>query len=370
MRPPRAPSMRRLAPVAIPIAALLVAVGPARAQEEDDAWTVAPERIELARNAPLFLSADPLELTLAAPFSVIRREDRGEGAERRPAALTLRGAQGDVTLDIHVQTRGNFRREARNCDFPPLWIDLDKDDPGLDGTPFAGENRLKLYVTCRPDRDEYEQYILQEYLVYRTYNLLTDESFRARLARVRYEDTDEPGASFMRWAFLLEHKDRMAARNEAVPVGAPRIHPAALHPTKSALFELFNYMIGMTDWSSVFLHNVEVVRRMDGAVVPVPYDFDWSGIVDARYAVPDPQLGIRSVRQRKFQGFCRDIDWDGVFQEFLDRRDEVLALWNGFEPLDPKRRERAVDFLEDFFERAADPGWRTRILRECTEIPA
>ena len=353
---------------------LLCGAAAARAQNPgapDDPWKVSAEDVERARSQPLFASTTPLEITLAGPFGTIKKEDRGEETHEREGTLTFQGADGqDVTLHLKLETRGNWRRDRRNCEFPPLWIDLDKDQPELEGTVFEGQNRLKLYVTCEPGKKDYEQYILEEYLVYPTYNLILDESFRARLAHVRYADTDDPAKSFTSWAFLLEHKDRMAARNQGVPVEAPQVHPAAMQAEKAAIGAVFNYMIGMTDWSSVFRHNVEVIREMDGSVVPVSYDFDWSGLVNTRYATPDPRLGLRTVRERRYQGFCRDIDFDAVFQRFSDHREEILALWRDFDLIEPDRRKKAVDFLESFFDRITDPGQRQRILRDCTQIPA
>lgn len=336
----------------------------------EDPWRVSEEEIERARNAPLFASSDVLEITLTAEFDRISREDRGEDAQERPATLTFMGTDGEVTVELKLQTRGNWRRDRRNCDFPPLWLDLDKDDPALPGTVFESQNRLKLYVTCQKGRDIYEQYILQEYLVYPTYNLLTDLSFRARPVYVHYVDSEKPDNSFSRHAFLLEHKSAMAARNRAVPLDAPQVHPAQMSGEDAAFLAIFNYMIGMTDWTAVFMHNVETIRLMDdGRLVPVGYDFDWSGLVHTRYAVPAEQLNIRNVRQRVFQGFCRDLDYDPIFQRFLDRREDILALWQSFDLLEEDRRKDAVEFLEEFFQRIEDPGRRSRITRDCTPIP-
>ncbi|MGD8319545.1 MAG: hypothetical protein PVJ02_03805 [Gemmatimonadota bacterium] len=357
----------------VAIVGLLAGPLPARAQNPsnpDNPWVVTPEAVDFARNQPLFQSDAPLELTLSGPFTTIRKKDRDDDAEERPATLTFRKSDGtEVELEIKLETRGNWRREPRNCDFPPLWLDLDKDDPKLEGTVFEGQNRLKLYVTCRPGRDEYEQYILEEYLVYPTYNLLTDASFLARLAHVRYEDTDDPEESFASWAFILEHKYQMAARNEAVPLEAPAVHPRLMQPEKSTLEALFNYMVGMTDYSSVYRHNVEVIRTMDDQIIPVTYDFDWSGLVNTRYAVPDPKLDIRNVRERIYQGFCWDFDAEPVFQRFLDHQDQILSLWRDFSLIDEDRRKKAVSFLDDFFERIADPGRWRRVMRDCRDIP-
>ena len=109
-------------------------------------------------------------------------------------------------------------------------------------------------------------------------------------------------------AFILEHKSQMAARNEAVPIELRQLHPGGVHQESVALMELFNYFIGMTDYSCVGppLHNCEPIRRMDGAMLPASYDFDWAGTVNARYAEPAPSLSIRNVRERIFLGFCRE----------------------------------------------------------------
>jgi hypothetical protein len=343
---------------------------PGHGQAQEDPWKVSAEEVAQALNAPLFQSASLLELTLSGPLTTLREEDRGDEQPKRDAALTFVGAEGqEVTLPLKLETRGNFRLQQRNCDFPPLWLDFDKDLPELEGTVFEGQNRLKLYVACRPSRDEYEQIILQEYLVYPTYNLLTDDSFRARPVLVHYEDTEDPDESFTRHAFLLEHKTDMAARSESVPLETEQMHPGLLLQEPAAFMEIFNYMIGMTDYSAVYMHNVELIRRQDGKLIPVAYDFDWSGLVRTSYARPDPSLNIRSVRQRIFQGFCREVDYDALFQRFLDKKQDILALWQGFELLEEDRREDAVDFLEEFFEAVEDPGRRERITRNCMPIP-
>ncbi|MCH7856640.1 MAG: hypothetical protein IIB37_07800 [Gemmatimonadetes bacterium] len=340
----------------------------ATAQDIDDEWTVTPEEIAAAWSAPLFQTDDVLELTLYADFNTIRRRDRERDAEERQASILVDAEGSEVTLDLKIRTRGNWRLNPRNCEFPPLWLDFDKDDEALAGTVFEGQNRLKLYVTCRPGNDRYEEYIYTEYVIYPAYNVLTDLSFRARPVRVTYVDTSGEDDTFTSNAFLLEHKSQMAARNEAVPIELTQLHPANAHQENSALLELFNYAVGMTDYTCAGppLHNCEPIRRMtDGALIPVSYDFDWSGTVDTRYATPDPSLPIRNVRQRIFQGFCRDIDYGSIFQRFTDKREEMLSVARNFEGLDEDRRDDIIEYWEDFFEMAADEGRHDRILRDC-----
>ena len=366
-------SQRSVIPLPLSIATcLLLALVPdagAAAQDIDDEWTMASEAIEAARSAPLFQTDDVLELTLFADFNSIRRRDRGADAEERPALVYVDAEGSEATLELKIQTRGNWRRDSGNCAFPPLWLDFDKDDEGLAGTVFEGQNRLKLYVACRPGRDDYEQYIYTEYVIYPAYNVLTDLSFRARPARVTYVDTSGDDDTFTSNAFILEHKSQMAARNEAVPIELQQLHPAGVSQENAAIVELFNYAIGMTDYSAVFMHNVEPIRRMDGALMPVSYDFDWSGTVNARYAKPDPSLPIRNVRQRTFQGFCRDIEYGPIFQRFTEKRDEMLSVVRNFDALDEDRRDRVIEYWEECFEMAADEERHDRILRDCERIP-
>ena len=64
-------------------------------------------------------------------------------------------------------------------------------------------------------------------------------------------------------------------------------------------------MIGNTDWSVPNQHNCKVLSGMNiehsdlGTIVP--YDFDYSGLVDADYAVPYEGLALESVRERRYR---------------------------------------------------------------------
>jgi hypothetical protein len=365
---PRSPTLS-----AVALVLALYSAQAARAQEPDEStWTVSPEAIEFARTAPLFQSNALLELTLSADFQTLKREDRGEAEpQRRDATLAFTTADGSaLTLEINVEARGNWRRNPRNCAFPPLWIDLDRDDEALEGTVFEGQNRLKLVLPCRPGNGTYEEYVYEEYVVYPAYNALTDASFRARPARITIVDTSGDDDPFTANAFVIEHKDQLAARNEAVPIELAQLHPALAAQEEAALTEVFNYMIGMTDYSGAYMHNVEPIRRTDGKMVLVAYDFDWSGTVNARYASPDPSLPIRNVRQRTFQGICRQVDYASIFAHFIERREAVLGAVRDFPHLDEDRREEIVEYWEEFFEMAADSGRQERILRDCIPMPA
>ena len=60
---------------------------------------------------------------------------------------------------------------------------------------------------------------------------------------------------------------------------------------------------------------------------------------------PTRDCPIRNVRQRIFQGFCRDIDYEPIFQPFTEKREEMLSVVRNFDALDEDRRDRVIEYL-------------------------
>lgn len=323
---------------------------------------------------PLFSSHDLIELTIEAPFKKVFRE-RSQEPDQFPAVLGYLDASGEkVSIDLKINTRGRFRLRKRTCNFPPIRLDFPKDSVG--GTIMAGQNRVKLVTHCQDKRDDYEQYVLQEYLIYRMYNFLSDVSFRVRLARITYVDTEEDRDPLTKYGFLIEDKDDMAERNgwEAIE-DVPMIPPDMFEPLQICIVALFQFMIGNTDWSAYkapegetdCCHNTKVVGSMAGPVISVPYDFDMSGIISTRYAQVAPGLELRNVRQRLYRGRCmsRDILMAGI-ELFLEHREGIYELYTNQRELDPKVLEKTVKYLDKFYEIISDERKIEReIERDC-----
>ncbi len=324
--------------------------------------------------ALLFSSHDLIELTIEAPFKKVFRE-RSQEPEQFPAVLGYLDASGEkVSIDLKINTRGRFRLRKRTCNFPPIRLDFPKDSVG--GTIMAGQNRVKLVTHCQDKRDDYEQYVLQEYLIYRMYNLLSDVSFRVRLARITYVDTEEDRDPLTKYGFLIEDKDDMAERNgwEAIE-NVPFISPDMFEAAQICIVALFQFMIGNTDWSAYkapegetdCCHNTKVVGSMAGPVVSVPYDFDMSGIISTRYSQVAPGLDLRNVRERLYRGRCmpRDVLMAGV-ELFLEHREVIYELYTNQRELDPKVLEKTVKYLDEFYEIISDERKMEReIVRDC-----
>ncbi len=336
----------------------LAAGAPVAAQEPVDT-------VGTSAAAPLFASHDVLELTLVGPLDQVFRERDQDDPEAFDAVIRRRTAEGtEESYDISLRTRGQFRLQPRTCGFPPLRVNFKKS--AVEGTLFEGQDKVKLVTHCQDKRDEYEQYVLQEYLIYRMYNLFTEESFRVRLTRLTYVDTEGKRDSITKYAFFIEDVDAMAVRNGHEVLEVPQVPPSQVARQELIRFELFQYLIGNTDFDPFHrepddescCHNAVLIGSMvDILVIPVPYDFDWSGLIAARYARPDSRLGIRSVRQRRFWGVCRPREqWEAEFPEFLERQDAIYSLFRSQPDLDPERLEDSLEYFDEFYEIIGDEG--------------
>ncbi len=321
---------------------------------------------------PLFTSYDVLELTIEAPFKNVFRE-RSQEPEQFPAALTYQDGGEEVSLNLRVNTRGRFRLQKRTCNFPPIQLDLQKDS--VAGTIFAGQNKIKLVTHCQSGRDQYEQYVFQEYLVYRAFNLLSDMSFRVRLAHITYVDNEEEKDPLTKYAFLIEHKDDLAARTGWDILEIPTVPPDAFEQDNLNMVSVFQFLIGNTDVSlfqaapgeTECCHNAKALGSMTGPVYSVPYDFDMAGIINTRYAQVSETLPIRNVRQRLFRGRCVPPDQMArTLQAFQENKDAVYTLYMEQPQLDEKVREKTIDYLDDFYEIIEDAKKVEReIVRDC-----
>jgi hypothetical protein len=270
-----------------------------------------------------------------------------------PATLIVTRQDGaSDSIPIKIRTRGHNRRLPETCTFAPLRLEFAASPIG---TVFEGQRVLKLATHCR-EVDEYEQYVLREYIVYRMFNVLTPRSFRARIARASYVDTSTK-ETVVRAAFFLEDDDDVARRLEGRVADLQRVTFQDVDADAIMLLTLFEYMIGNTDVSMYVLHNIRLVRARTGVLYPIPYDFDSSGLVDAEYAVPDEKFDLPSVRERFYLGPCRTAeDLQPFFAQMRAARPDVMALYGSMPGLDPRYRNKAGAYLDQFYRTIDRPG--------------
>jgi len=300
-----------------------VAQGPQAAgkQKKDPAKKAEKAKLEAATKFYDKNDESPLAVTLTTNIKKIRG-DKGDTGPWRDATLSYINDGKPVVIPIKIKTRGIWRK--KNCEFPPVRLNIARETSV--GTVFYGLDRPKLVSYCRDD-DMYENYVLQEFQLYRIYNMMTPMSHRARLVKMTY--ADEGGkVQATRSAIILEEPTVLAERVGSSLAKEKGAGPDNLEPHHSALLGVFEYFIGNTDFSIFALHNIELLMQPDGNVIPVPMDFDFSGVVNARYATPDPKVNINSVRQRIFRGYCAPAEeYPKAFEQFRQGKDPIYALY-------------------------------------------
>ena len=306
----------------------------------------------------LFASDSVVQFTLTANLRPLLN-DRGEKLTTHPALLTYADDRKQlVALPLTLKVRGNFRRSKVNCSFPPLLIDLPKKKAR--STLFAHQNKLKLVTHCQVD-----EWVVREYLVYKLYNLLTDLSFRAQLARVTYVDSVGKRAPETHWAFLLEDESDVAKRNGVKLSNMKQTSMGYADSLRMATVAVFEYMIGNTDWSVPYLHNIRLFDNGQTGSLPVPYDFDHAGIVDATYAKPAEQLGLESVRERLYRGVAYPMSiFQQVFDKFNQVKPQFYALYQTNSRLDKGYIRRTLRYLDEFYALINKPASARAIFRQ------
>lgn len=314
-------------------------------------FLIAPAQAEVS---PLFSQASVLDIELKGPISTIVRDssDRSE----HPFLISAAGA----VQEIKVKLRGNSRIEL--CKFPPLRLNFPPSTAA--GSVFAGQDKLKLVTHCSSGARSTSN-VLREYAVYRIFNLVSDFSFRVRLARVTYRDTSPrrrvDGLNEPQHAILIESSEELARRIGGSPANVNGVTRQSLDAKQAAFVYVFQYLIGNVDWSLVTAandnsccHNIAVFTA-DSPRLIVPFDFDLSRLVNARYSRSNSGARPRPMPYRKYVGYCTSREsLVEALHTIKAKKSEILAIIEGLPELKPKDIERATEYLDDFFDEAED----------------
>jgi hypothetical protein len=357
VRPTRSTRSLRV-PALLALALLLGALPTRLSAQGDKPAAVKKEKKEkepkAEKEVPLFFRSEaPLAMTLTTNIKQIRK-DKGENAPWRWATLTYDSAGKPAQMPVKIHTRGIWR--LRNCTFPPVRLNFSGKD--TKGTLFHDLDHPKLVSYCR-DTDPYEQYILQEYQLYRIYQLLTPVSHRVRLVKLAYVDSASNKKEAERYAIIVEDPNQLASRNLAKIVKIKGAGPGDLEAKELALAYLFEYLIGNLDFSFNGLHNTELLATTDGRMLPVAYDFDFSGAVNTSYAVPPPDYGVPNVRTRKFLGYCELQDeYPAALAVLLEKKEAIYALYHDEigKLMNPGVVRETLGYFDDFYKDVRTPN--------------
>lgn len=274
------------------------------------------------------------------------------------AILLSRIEQSETHLPVKISRKGNYRNDRRHCSLPGIGVNLPAKKTY--GTMWAGTDKFRIVIPCLSDSDTVSDKAILEYIAYQIYTLVSPVHFKVRPAIVTLMDTTGRIIVGSLKGFIVEEPKEMAARHNGKLLKVHNIHPNFTEPESMLRLSIFEFLIGNTDWSVKALHNIALVSLSGSAPVAVPFDFDYSGLVDAPYAVPAGHLPISDVKERFYNGYCRDeSDLNKVLALFQEKKTEIMALLQT-PLLNDSSRVKAMEYLNTFYAGLEDRQWIVR----------
>lgn len=303
-------------------------------------WGISPTEMLNDSTDVLFATQEPLNIKLQLDW-VSLQNDRGKDPSYHHAFIIL---EDGMEIPVRLKARGNNRKKKDVCEIPPLKIEFGSQ--AIDQSLFRGQEELKLVTFCQE-----EESVLTEYLIYKMYQILEPRSLNVRLAKIDY--VDRSGKRISRsFAFFLEDIDHLADRINGDEEN-DRIDPNEMDRQALTLLYVFQYMIGNIDWDIKMMKNIKLIDFKDRPTLPVPYDFDYSLMVDAPYF---PSYEGIELNRRKFKKVCRDrTEFSTVFNLFNSKKDSLYQLVSNFPYLRTTKQKTILNYLDLFYQEISDP---------------
>ena len=315
----------------------------------------------LVTNADLFAADGPLEMTLRFNLKKYQKDKNVDKYMDVDLSISVNDSL-EIRKEVRVKARGNFRKGY--CSFAPFWLNIRKAD--VKNPHLQGVRRIKIVTHCNGVKS-YQPLLMKEYLVYKIYELLSPVSFRTRLIRITYIDTGRKDKLTKSYAFMIEPEEMLAERLGGVVMKNDQLGMAHMRREEMTQMANFLYMVGNSDYSIVGRHNVKFLglgKFGKEGFTPVPYDFDYSGFVNAHYAVPGPDLGIKSVVERYYLGPCREPEeYRDAINALLEKKQDIQDLLMEFPFLSENEKSGALKYLERYYLLCGRPGFLEKEFR-------
>jgi hypothetical protein len=268
--------------------------------------------------------------------------------EKHNAIFSFHNQKGELqTWNIKVEQRGKFRR--MKCEnLPPLKLNFKNQDlVEADLTEF---NDMKLVTHCVNDQEVAKQLLAKEYLAYKIYNQITNLSYRVQFVKINYKDVIS-GNTDTQYGILIEDTAQLRDRIHAEKVeNTYNLAPEKYNTNQIKAVALFNYMIGNSDWSIQEMRNVKVLIS-NGQHILIPFDFDFSGLVDAPYVRLRPEHRLASSRERIFLGFRSDASYLKSARRFLKiKRKAIIKTIKDCSIISTKNKKEMIRYINSFYD--------------------
>lgn len=251
-----------------------------------------------------------------------------------------------IKRTIKLKSRGKSRRLY--CEFPPLKISFSKKELSDNGLRKKHKS-MKLVTHCN-EGYESNQNVLKEFLAYRMYNELTENSLKAQLFKITYQDTNSD-KSIEGYAILLEDIDELAERMNSKEVESFGKSLNDFETENVNTLALFQFMIGNVDWKIRTQSNLKFIQsKIDNKLKLIPYDFDASGLVNPEYARPFNHLDLYTMKQRLFRGhFQNKKDREETITLFNTGKKQIYSAVKQLKLLNIRNRDNVITYLDKFF---------------------
>lgn len=286
-----------------------------------------------------------LEVSLETELNKIITNRRSD--EKYPAVFSFTDKVGEEqSWNIKVNLRGRFRR-TKCEEMPPLKLNFKKGD--LKAKGLSKFDDLKLVTHCVDNEEEAKELLLKEYLAYKLFNHITDESFRVQLLKINYVDVHTKSTK-EHWGILIEDTAQMRSRIGGEKAGVEiNLTADAYHTDNLKKVALFQYMIGNLDWDIHSIRNVKLVKKGE-KLVAVPYDFDFSFFVDAPYLLVNPNFKINKKTDRVYLGFEEDLlEMEEIITHFKSKKRAIYKTIRKFRLLNESTRREIIKYLDSFY---------------------
>ena len=265
--------------------------------------------------------------------------------EKIPAKISVTINNIKQEFDAFVEVRGNFRRDSANCDFPPIRILFEGKE--IEETTFAGHENIKIVTHCKKKSNQFLQFMAKEYTTYEIYKLLSPYSFKVKMVEITYIDAKNQTKSITSQAFLIEDINHLAEKhNMKEYIG--KLSTENIDRENLLSLSVFQFMIGNTDWIIQLSKNIKSIT--DGEkIIAVPYDFDYTAIVDTDYSIGGG-YSFLSTPKRMFKGPCYELsDLEAEFDRLRERKKDIINLISKSPYLKSGSKQSMKNYVNEFY---------------------
>ena len=277
----------------------------------------------------------------------------------QPATLVaLHHKEYNRKWNVRLRTRGNMRKQVSK--FPPLKIDFSKTT--LSNLGFTENDKLKLVLPCNSSQ-KCQQRLFREHIIYQLYHHVDSFGYRTHLVNVIFEENGKQ--KYDMTGFFIEDEADFALRTNTRVVDGGVVRMESLERESYVKMVFFQYMILNTDFSVGNKQNLEIIG-VSGELRPraIPYDFDFSGMVDQSYARPYEKLPINSVREYIFRGQEVTLEEVQMAVEFYKPLESTFNnIIDGPSYLDKRSKQSMKKDIDEFYKRLNDEDkWKRRFI--------